>query len=114
MAYCWKCGKPLPEDAKFCIYCGAPVKIPETDNIEIKPEKKQGLYYDQSAAKKEEKVEYKFPETAEEKPIKAKKSSRKGEKDGSQKGIGKRRPRQSDGKGKQAGKTESGKYRKGR
>ena len=77
MAYCWKCGKPLPEDAKFCIYCGAPVKIPETDNIEIKPEKKQGLYYDPSAAKKEEKVEYKFPETAEEKPVKTKKSSRK-------------------------------------
>ena len=72
MAYCWKCGKPLPEDAKFCIYCGAPVKIPETDNIEIKPEKKQGLYYDPSAAKKEEKVEYKFPETAEEKPVKTK------------------------------------------
>ncbi|MBQ1521255.1 MAG: zinc-ribbon domain-containing protein, partial [Erysipelotrichaceae bacterium] len=25
MSYCWKCGKPLPEGANFCIYCGAPV-----------------------------------------------------------------------------------------
>ena len=100
MAYCWKCGKPLPEDAKFCIYCGAPVMtvdITENKAEEKKSEVKQGLYYNPraTAGKKEgkpdesqsvssarnspekEELKYRLPETTDEKTVKPKKSSRK-------------------------------------
>lgn len=94
MSYCWKCGKPLPEGANFCIYCGAPVKTEETEQDkkeETKAEVKKGLYYDpnkkaekkpaeaqavlndRKAAAKEETVrEFKLPKAAEEKPVKTK------------------------------------------
>lgn len=29
MPYCWKCGAELPEDARFCPKCGAPISGPE-------------------------------------------------------------------------------------
>ena len=39
--YCWKCDKKLPEEAKFCPYCGAEVRIPE--EITITEDGKGGL-----------------------------------------------------------------------
>jgi hypothetical protein len=99
MSYCWKCGKPLPEGANFCIYCGAPVKTEETEQDkkeETKAETKHGLYYDpgkkaekkpaetqavlsdrKSTAKEETVREFKLPKTSEEKPVKTRKTSRK-------------------------------------
>ncbi|MBQ2685254.1 MAG: zinc-ribbon domain-containing protein [Erysipelotrichaceae bacterium] len=35
MLYCTKCGKPLEDNANFCMYCGAPVN---RANIETKPQ----------------------------------------------------------------------------
>ena len=39
--YCWKCGKSIPVNSKFCLDCGSDVKNPEVkeDPIEKIPEK---------------------------------------------------------------------------
>ena len=33
--YCWKCGKSIPVNSKFCLDCGSDMKKPEikSDNI---------------------------------------------------------------------------------
>ncbi|MBQ3376447.1 MAG: zinc-ribbon domain-containing protein [Erysipelotrichaceae bacterium] len=80
MAYCWKCGKPLPEGAKFCIYCGAEVKTVEPDEQETtgitteenkEPAEKQGLYYNPKPAEKQPAAE------PDSKPAETKKTTRK-------------------------------------
>ena len=40
--YCWKCGKPLPEEARFCPHCGAEVRIPK-EEIKFTEDGKGGL-----------------------------------------------------------------------
>jgi len=42
MPYCTMCGTQLPEDARFCISCGAPV-TPPAKELEIKIEKELSL-----------------------------------------------------------------------
>lgn len=32
--YCWKCGKKLNDDAKFCFACGTKVELPEQDPVD--------------------------------------------------------------------------------
>ena len=80
MAYCWKCGKPLPEGAKFCIYCGAEVKTVEPGEQETtgitteenkEPAEKQGLYYNPKPAEKQPAAE------PDSKPAETKKTTRK-------------------------------------
>ena len=39
--YCRKCGKKIPDEARFCPYCGTEVIIPE--EIRIKEDGKGGL-----------------------------------------------------------------------
>ncbi len=34
MTYCMECGKELPEDAKYCSQCGAPVKVSEWEEFQ--------------------------------------------------------------------------------
>ena len=36
--YCKECGKPLPEDAKFCVNCG--MKISDSDVSFVETEKR--------------------------------------------------------------------------
>ena len=36
--FCSKCGKQLPNDAKFCFNCGAPINIPEPEEKTEIPE----------------------------------------------------------------------------
>ncbi len=38
---CWKCGKEIPDDRKFCGYCGAEVKTDEKETSVLKDEKKE-------------------------------------------------------------------------
>ena len=40
--YCWKCGKPLPEEARFCPHCGAEVRIPK-EEVKFTDDGKGGL-----------------------------------------------------------------------
>ncbi|MBQ1340927.1 MAG: zinc-ribbon domain-containing protein [Erysipelotrichaceae bacterium] len=42
--YCYKCGKKIPDDAKFCPYCGAEVKKP--DEVVVREDGKGGLVID--------------------------------------------------------------------
>ena len=39
--YCWKCGKSIPVNSKFCLDCGSDIKKPEVkeDNIKEIPDK---------------------------------------------------------------------------
>ncbi|MBQ3384772.1 MAG: zinc-ribbon domain-containing protein [Erysipelotrichaceae bacterium] len=42
--YCYKCGKKIPDEAKFCPYCGAEVKKP--DETAVREDGKGGLVID--------------------------------------------------------------------
>ena len=43
MPYCTRCGAKLPEDARFCISCGAPVAPPIIEREKIRMERKLPL-----------------------------------------------------------------------
>ena len=34
--YCWKCGKSIPVNSKFCLDCGSDIKKPEVKKISLK------------------------------------------------------------------------------
>ena len=42
--FCWKCGKKIPEEARFCPYCGAEVR--RLEEITIREDGKGGLIFD--------------------------------------------------------------------
>lgn len=35
MTYCMECGKELPEGARYCSQCGAPVKLTEWEEFQV-------------------------------------------------------------------------------
>ena len=38
--YCWKCGKSIPVNSKFCLECGSDVKNPEVkEDVDKSPDK---------------------------------------------------------------------------
>ena len=39
--YCYKCGKQIPDDSRFCPFCGAEVRMPE--EVTVRNDGKGGL-----------------------------------------------------------------------
>lgn len=50
--YCRKCGNQIPNDSKFCIYCGEEVKTDETDNVNFEPNVEGEQYYQEQVVER--------------------------------------------------------------
>lgn len=57
--YCSNCGNPLPDDAKFCPNCGAPVAMPKKEDL--KPAEEQKSTEEQKSVAEQKEAEEQKP-----------------------------------------------------